>query len=73
MGFRDRLWVLAIFDGHRHKVVQELGAAEGPAADAQASQHLGLVPHTDLPQLDAGMDGAGQVLHQARKSTRLPP
>ena len=46
------------------ELVQELGTAEGPAADAQAAQHLGLVPHTDLPQLDAGMDGAGQVLHQ---------
>ena len=46
------------------ELLQELGAAEGPPADAQAAQHLSLVPDANLPQLDAGMNGAGQILHQ---------
>ena len=63
-GIEGEVLGLCHLNGYRLELVQELGTAEGPAADAQAAQHLGLVPHTDLPQLDAGMDGAGQVLHQ---------
>ena len=52
------------FDRYGDKVVHELIAAEGPAADAQATQHFRLVPHTDLPQLNAGVEGGSQILHQ---------
>ena len=55
---------LGHFDGHGHKVIQKLGTAEGAAADPQASQHLGLVPDADLPQLDAGPEHRRQVLYQ---------
>ena len=46
---------LGHFDGHRLELVQEGGAAEGLAADAQPAQQLGLVPDADLPQLNAGV------------------
>ena len=55
---------LGHLDGDGLKVVQEAAAAEGPPADPQSAQHLGLVPHTDLAQLDAGVEHAGQILHQ---------
>ena len=55
---------LGHLDGHRQELVHELGAAEGSSADAQSADHLGLVPHADLPQLDAGAEHAGQILHQ---------
>ena len=63
-GVQGQVLGLGHLDGHGLELVQEGGAAEGLAADAQAAQHLGLVPHADLAQLDAGVDGAGQVLHQ---------
>ena len=63
-GVQAEVLGLGHFDGHRQEAVQELGAAEGPAADAQAADHLGLVPHADLPQLDPGPEHAGQVPHQ---------
>ena len=52
-------------DGHRLKLVQEGGAAEGLAADAQAAQHFGLVPDADLPQLNAGVEYPSQILDQS--------
>ena len=55
---------LGHLDGHGQELVHELGAAEGPTADAQAADHLGLVSDADLPQLDAGAEHAGQVLDQ---------
>src|SRR5699024_10911049 len=43
---------------------QELAAAEGPAADADAAQHLRLVAHADLAQLDAVAEDRGEVLDE---------
>ena len=63
-GVQGQTLGLGHFDGHGHKVIQKLGTAEGAAADPQASQHLGLVPDADLPQLDAGPEHRRQVLYQ---------
>ena len=52
------------FDGNRLKFIEKLGAAEGLAADAEAAQHTGLIPHANLAQLDTGAENTGQVLHQ---------
>ena len=58
-GAGDLGWVqaevlrLGHLDGHGDKIVQKLRAAEGPAADAETAEHLCLVAHADLPQLDA--------------------
>ena len=45
-------------------MTQEAGAAERSPADAQTAQHFRLVPHADLPQLDAGTEHPGQLLYQ---------
>ena len=63
-GIQRQVLGLGHLDGDRLELVQELRAAEGPSTDAQTAQHLGLVPHADLTQLNAGMDGTGQVLYQ---------
>ena len=63
-GVEGQVLGLGHFDGHRLELVQKLGAAEGLAADAEPPQHPGLVPHADLPQLDAGPEHPRQVLHQ---------
>ena len=55
---------LGHFDGHGLELVEKLSAAEGLAADTKAAQHPGLVPHADLPQLNAGAENARQILHQ---------
>ena len=55
---------LGHFDGNRLEVIQKLGAAEGPSADAQATYHFGFVPDTNLPQLNPGSENAGQILDQ---------
>ena len=63
-GFRDEVLGLGHLDGHGDEIVHILAAAEGTAADAQAAQHLRLVPDADLAQLDAGVEDGGQVLYQ---------
>ena len=63
-GVQAQILGLGHLDGYGQELVHELGAAEGPAADAQAADHLGLVTDADLPQLDAGAEHAGQILHQ---------
>ena len=55
---------LGHLDGHGHKVVQKLRAAERTAADAEAAEHFGLVAHADLTQLDAGAEHAREVAHE---------
>ena len=69
MGFRDKFWVLAI--------LMDTGWNSFKNWEQQKAfrrcpirQHTGLIPHADLPQLDPGVKHAGQVLYQARKSTR---
>ena len=44
---------LGHLDGDGLELIQKLRAAKGLSADTQAAQHLRLVPHADLPQLDA--------------------
>ena len=56
--------LLRHLDGHRLEVAQERAAADGPPAGAQTAQHLRLVAHADLAQLDAHLEHAGQILHQ---------
>ncbi len=46
------------------KSSRKLAQQKGLPADAQTSHHLGLVPDADLPQLNAGMEHACQVLDQ---------
>ena len=50
--------------GDGMKVVQELAAAVGAAADSETAQHFGLVPDPDLSQLDAVVQDPSQVLDQ---------
>ena len=63
-GVEGKALLLGHPDGHRLEILQKPAAAEGLAAQADASHHLALVPHADLPQLDPHVEGAGQVLHQ---------
>src|SRR5690606_13989225 len=46
-------------------------AAELAAAPAEAAQALRLVAHPDLPQLDAGLERAGHVLHESAEVDAL--
>ena len=46
------------------KVVQKLAAAVRTAADADAAEHLRLVAHADLAQLDAVAEHGGEILDQ---------
>ena len=39
-------------------------AAIGPPADSQATGNPWLVPHTNLPQLNAHLEHGNQILHQ---------
>ena len=39
-------------------------AAEGPPADAETAEHLRLIPHADLPQLDARAEHTRKVLYE---------
>ena len=55
---------LCHFDGNRLEIVEEFLAAEGSAAHAESADHLGLVAHADLPQLDASTEDGGQILDQ---------
>ena len=55
---------LGHLDGHGHKIVQKLRAAERTAADADAAEHLCLIAHTDLAQLDAVAEHGGEILDQ---------
>ena len=55
---------LGHFDGNRLEIIEEFLAAEGPAAYAESADHLGLVAHADLPQLNARAEDGGQILDQ---------
>ena len=63
-GIQAQILGFGHLDGNRLEVIQELGAAEGPSADAQTAHHAGLVPDADLPQFDAGAENGGQILYQ---------
>ena len=60
---RERLH-LGHFGGNGLEILQKLAAAIGPPADADAAEHLRLVPHADLSQLDAVAEHARQILDQ---------
>ncbi len=71
VGLRDRFCVFGHFNGNRLEIVQEGGAAEGPAADAQTAYHLRLVPDADLPELNPGAENPPpDFFTSSRKSTR---
>ena len=44
--------------------MQELAAAEGPSAGAEAAEHTGFVAHADLPELDAHPENGSEALYQ---------
>ena len=53
------------------KFFQKPAAAERLTAKPQAAQHLALIAHADLAQLDAGVELGRRSLTSSRKSTRL--
>ena len=55
---------LCHLDRHGQEAVEERRAAEGSAADAETAQHLRLVTHADLAQLDACAEHRREILHQ---------
>ena len=59
-----KVLVLGQVDGDRMKVVEVGRAAQLTAAAAEAADHLRLVAHADLAQLDTGAEHAGQILDQ---------
>ena len=63
-GIQAEILGLGHLDGDGQEPVQKLGAAEGPPADAETAHHFGLVPDTDLTQLDPSPEHAGQIPHQ---------
>ena len=63
-GVEAQILRLRHLDGHGHEIVEEARAAEGTAADAETAEHLCLVAHADLTQLDARTENAREVAHQ---------
>ena len=55
---------LGHLDRDRLEIVEEFAAAEGPSADAESADHLRLVAHADLAQLNARAEYGGEVLDQ---------
>jgi hypothetical protein len=63
-GIEAELLLFGHAHGHGLEVLEEVAAAQGPAADAQAPHHPGPVAHADLSELDAGAELLDQFLHQ---------
>ena len=42
----------------------QVAQQRGPAAGGDAPEHLGLVAHADLAELDAGLEDRGEILHE---------
>ena len=63
-GVKRKRLHLRHFRGHRLKIVQKLAAAVRAAADADATDHLRLVPDADLAQFDAVAEDARKILYQ---------
>ena len=59
-----KVLVLGHVDGDRMEVVEVGRAAQLTAAAAEAADHLRLVAHADLAQLDTGAEHAGEILDQ---------
>ena len=56
--------LLRHLDRYRRKIRQKRLAAQRPAADADSAENLGLVAHTDLPQLDTRLEHRREIAHQ---------
>ena len=63
-GIEREILHLGHFGGDGRKLVQEGAAAVGAAADPDPAEHLGLVAHADLAQLDAVVKNAREILDQ---------
>ena len=63
-GVKTEILRLCHFDRDGLEVVQKFTAAERATADAQAADHLCLVAHADLPQLDPCAENGGKALDQ---------
>ncbi len=61
---QEKVLFLGHLDGHGHELAQETAAAADHAATAHSPEHLRFVAHPDLPQLNAGVVLAHQVLDQ---------
>ncbi len=46
------------------EIIEKLGAAERPAADAETAKHTRLIADADLPKLDAGLEHPGEILDE---------
>lgn len=60
--------------GHFHidavEAGEKTGAAEGPAAGADAAQNGRFIADADLTEFDANAEEAGEIRRSSRKSTR---
>ena len=63
-GVQAQPLLLRHLDGHGLEVFQKPAAAERLTAKPQAAQHLALIAHADLAQLDAGVELGRQILDQ---------
>ena len=63
-GVQTEVLRLGHLDGDGLEIVEEFLAAERTAAHAESADHLGLVAHADLPELDARAEGGRQILDQ---------
>ena len=52
------------FNGDGDKLVQELVAAQGSAADSDSAEHFRLIADADLSEFDSGAEDAGEVFDE---------
>ena len=63
-GIERQVLLLGHADGDRLVVPGEQRAAEAAAARTQPADHAGLFARSDLAQLDAHLEGLGQIGHE---------
>ena len=56
--------LLGHFDGDQIESIHKLGATELPSATPDAANHLGLIPHADLPHLNPHLEFCSQIPDQ---------
>src|SRR5205814_7626985 len=66
-GIQAEILLLGHLDRDGLERRQEGRAAQGAAAGAVAPEHLGLVPHPDLPHLDTGLELRRELPDQLAK------
>ena len=59
-----KILLLRHLDGDRREIAQKRPAADRPPARADSAEHLRLVAHADLAQLNAGLENTRQTLDQ---------